>query len=414
MLAAFVRAVEPGAVSGLRWVICSGEALGWEVVEEFGSRLAGVGLFNLYGPTEAAVDVTSWDCSDGVVGGSVPIGRPVWNTQVYVLDDFLRPVPPGVTGELYLAGVQLARGYAGRPGLTAERFVACPFPGSDRMYRTGDRARWSAQGELLYAGRVDDQVKIRGFRIELGEIEAVLAGHENVGQVAVVAREDQPGVKRLVAYVVPSGDGVDGEALREHAGRVVPEYMVPAAVVVLDALPVTVNGKLDRAALPAPNFGGTSGRGPATALEEILCGLFREVLGLDWVGAEDSFLELGGDSVLATRLIVRIRTVLDTEVGIRDLFRGPTVAELARLVDARRDTGVRRPALVAAERPEVLPLSFGQQRMWFLNQLDEAGADAAYNVPLVLRLSGELDLSALESALGDVADRHESLRTVFP
>ncbi|MBT2505639.1 amino acid adenylation domain-containing protein, partial [Streptomyces sp. ISL-98] len=410
MLSVFLQEVQPGDCAGLRRVICSGEALPAEVVTEFRARL-GADLFNLYGPTEAAVDVTFWDCRTPAPSGVVPIGRPVWNTRTYVLDEFLRPVPPGVTGELYLAGVQLARGYAGRPDLTSERFVACPLSGAgERMYRTGDLARWSYEGELIFAGRADDQVKIRGFRIELGEIESVLAAHENVAQVAVVAREDQPGAKRLVAYVV--ADGVSGGALREFAARSLPEYMVPAAVVALDALPVTVNGKLDRAALPAPEFGSV-GRGPATPVEEVLCALFGEVLGLERVGAEDSFLALGGDSLLATRLIVRVRSVLDAEINIRDLFRGPTVAELARLVDGLQDAGVRT-ALVAGDRPEVLPLSFGQQRMWFLNQLEEAGAGAAYNVPLVLRLSGDLDLAALRAALDDVADRHESLRTIFP
>ncbi|MFF4011887.1 amino acid adenylation domain-containing protein, partial [Streptomyces sp. NPDC001717] len=415
MLSAFLPEVTRGACAGLRRVVCSGEALSAEVVADFRAVLDAE-LSNLYGPTEAAVDVTFWDCSGGVgPSGSVPIGRPVWNTQTYVLDEFLRPVPPGVTGELYLAGVQLARGYAGRSALTAERFVACPFPGSDRMYRTGDLVRWSSDGDLLYLGRADDQVKIRGFRIELGEIESVLAGHEGVGRVAVVVREDQPGVKRLVAYVVPAGREVDGEALRGFAARSLPEYMVPAAVVALESLPVTVNGKLDRAALPAPEFSGSgsAGRGPATAVEEVLCGLFAEVLGLERVGAEDSFFELGGDSLLATRLIARVRSVLDVEIGIRDVFRGPTVAELADRADGSRTTGVRVP-LVARQRPEELPLSFGQQRMWFLNQLEEAGAGAAYNVPLVLRLSGALDRAALEAALNDVADRHESLRTVFP
>ncbi|MFE3285460.1 amino acid adenylation domain-containing protein, partial [Streptomyces sp. NPDC059233] len=414
MLSAFLPEVTRGACAGLRRVVCSGEALSAEVVADFRAVLDAE-LSNLYGPTEAAVDVTFWDCTEGALHGSVPIGRPVWNTRTYVLDEFLRPVPPGVTGELYLAGVQLARGYAGRSALTAERFVACPFPGSDRMYRTGDLVRWSSDGELLYLGRADDQVKIRGFRIELGEIESVLAGHEGVGRVAVVVREDQPGVKRLVAYVVPAGREVDGEALRGFAARSLPEYMVPAAVVALESLPVTVNGKLDRAALPAPEFSGSgsAGRGPATAVEEVLCGLFAEVLGLERVGAEDSFFELGGDSLLATRLIARVRSVLDVEIGIRDVFRGPTVAELADRADGSRTTGVRVP-LVARQRPEELPLSFGQQRMWFLNQLEEAGAGAAYNVPLVLRLSGALDRAALEAALNDVADRHESLRTVFP
>ncbi|MEO3814901.1 amino acid adenylation domain-containing protein, partial [Sphaerisporangium sp. B11E5] len=410
MLGPFLQQVEPGRCGGLRRVVCSGEALSGELVAEFGRRL-GAGLFNLYGPTEAAVDVTWWDCSRMTSSGAVPIGRPVWNTQVYVLDDFLRPVPPGVMGELYLAGVQLARGYAGRPGLTAERFVASPFGG--RMYRTGDLARWSNDGELLYGGRVDHQVKIRGFRIELGEIEAVLAAHDDVATVAVLAREDQPGVKRLVAYIVPREGGVDTAELRDLAASKLPDYMVPSAFVTLDHLPVTANGKLDRAALPAPDFGTQEGRAPATPVEEILCGLFAEVLSLDRVSPEESFFALGGDSLLAMRLVARVGSVLGTTAGIRDVFAAPTVAALARLVEGAEGRA-RRPALDVRERPEVLPLSFGQQRMWFLNRLEEAGAGAAYNVPLALHLTGEPDTSALEAALGDVAGRHETLRTLFP
>ncbi|MEO3808651.1 non-ribosomal peptide synthase/polyketide synthase [Sphaerisporangium sp. B11E5] len=408
MLGSFLREVRPGDCAGLRRVVCSGEALPAELVAEF-RGLLGAGLSNLYGPTEAAVDVTSWDCAEDGPSGAVPIGHPVWNTQVHVLDACLRPVGPGVTGELYLAGAQLARGYAGRPGLTAERFVASPFGG--RMYRTGDLARWTPGGELLYMGRADHQVKIRGFRIELGEIEAALAAHDSVGRVAVIAREDQPGVRRLVAYVVPAGDGADPGTLRAFAARGLPEYMVPSAVVVLDALPVTANGKLDRAALPAPGFGG-AGRGPATPLEEVVCGLFAEVLGLERAGAEESFFALGGDSLLATRLISRVRSVLDTELNIRDLFRGPTAAQVARLAGNRRGAGVRPPITPAASGGA--PLSSGQRRMWFLNQLEEAAARAAYNVPVVLTISGPLDVPALQAALADLADRHETLRTVYP
>ena len=262
----------------------------------------------------------------------------------------------------------------------------------------------------MFAGRADEQVKIRGFRIEPGEIETVLVAHPTVAQAAVIAREDQPGAQRLVAYVVPAGAGaVDAEALREHVAARLPDYMVPAALVVLGALPVTVNGKLDRAALPAPGFGGVVvSREPRTAAEEIVCGLFAEVLGLERVGAEDSFFDLGGDSLLAMRLIARVRAVLDAEIPIRGLFTA-TPAGIAQLAESR-STG--RAPLVAADRPAVVPLSFGQQRMWFLNQLDVTSA--AYNIPLALRLTGDLNVPALEAALGDVADRHESLRTTFP
>ncbi|MEU9560403.1 condensation domain-containing protein, partial [Streptomyces fumanus] len=261
----------------------------------------------------------------------------------------------------------------------------------------------------MFAGRADAQIKIRGFRVEPGEIEAVLNAHEGVGRALVVARDDG-GVRRLVAYVVPEqGTALDPAGVRSFVAGRLPGHMVPAAVIPLDAFPVTVNGKLDRSALPAPDFAAQVGsRAPATPTEELLCGLFAEVLGVERVGVEDSFFDLGGDSLLAMRLIARIRSVLRVEVGIRELFASPTVAGVARV------RGAARASLSARERPEVLPLSYAQQRMWFLNQMEEAGAGAAYNLPLTLRLVGDLDVAALKAAVGDVADRHESLRTVFP
>ncbi|MER5772504.1 amino acid adenylation domain-containing protein, partial [Streptomyces sp. NPDC001985] len=405
----------PEALAGLSEVLIGGDVIPAGALAKAQEACPGLTLVNVYGPTEATVITTTYTVEPGTEPPAVvPIGRLRDNARGYVLDEFLQPVPVGVSGELYIAGAGLARGYAGRPGLTAERFVACPSGG--RMYRTGDLARWMPDGQLLFAGRADTQVKIRGFRVEPGETETVLASHQSVAQVAVIVREDRPGDKRLVAYVVPGpGAAVDAEALRAYTGERLPEFMVPAAVVALDTLPITANGKLDRAALPAPEFAGaTDGRGPATPLEEELCALFAEVLGADRVGAETSFFALGGDSLLAMRLIGRVRAVLDTEVSIRELFGTPTVAGLAGLIDAGRDR-VRVP-LAARDRPEVLPLSFAQQRMWFLNRLEEngSGADATYNLPLALRMSGELDVAALEAALGDVADRHESLRTVFP
>ncbi|WP_274567611.1 non-ribosomal peptide synthase/polyketide synthase [Streptomyces spiramyceticus] len=407
----------PEIFAGVREVSTGGDVVSASAIRALLDAHPDLTVRSTYGPTETTAFTTQIPyAADDVVPASVPIGRPMDNAQVYVLDEFLRPAVPGVTGELYVAGTGLARGYDGRAGLTAERFVACPFPGSgERMYRTGDLARWSSDGQLVFAGRADDQVKIRGFRIEPGEVEAVLSGHASVGQVAVIVREDQPGVKRLVAYVVAedagTGAGADVNALLDHVADRLPDYMVPAAVVIVESLPVTVNGKLDRAALPAPDFGGALGRGPATPLEEVLCGLFGEVLGLDWVGAEDSFFDIGGDSLLAMRLIARIRAVLNAEVTVRELFGAPSAAGMARLVTSHQ--GAVRAGLVARERPDVLPLSYGQQRMWFLNQLEEQGSGAGYNVSLVLKLSGELDVAALEAALADVADRHESLRTVY-
>ncbi|MGW0538709.1 non-ribosomal peptide synthetase, partial [Streptomyces sp. NPDC003032] len=329
--------LDPAAVPDVRNWVLGAELLTADLASRWTSQAR---VWNTYGPTEATVMATVGPVDAGITpsDGPPPIGRPLGNVKTYVLDEFLRPVPPGVAGEAYVAGPGVARGYVGRPGPTAERFVACPFGDGGRMYRTGDLARWTSDGELGFTGRADEQVKIRGFRVEPGEVEAVVAGHESVGQVAVIAREDRPGDKRLVAYVVPAmsdapAEGFDVAALREFTGARLPEFMVPSAVVVLDVLPLTVNGKLDRAALPAPDFTArTSGREPRTQTEEILCGLFAEVLGLEWVGAEDGFFDLGGDSLLAMRLISRVRAVLDVEVGIGELFGAPTVAGLARLV----------------------------------------------------------------------------------
>ena len=351
------------------------------------------------------------DSSDVAGAGSSLIGRGLPDLCVYVLDGGLEPVPAGVAGELYISGAGLARGYLGRAGLTAERFVADPFgPAGSRMYRTGDLARWRADGVLDFLGRADAQVKLRGFRIEPGEIEAALLEHATVGQCVVVAREDQPGHKRLVAYVVGSGDGeVDAAVLRGHVGQRLPDYMVPSAFVVLAALPLTANGKLDRRALPAPEVTLASWRGPRTPQEEILCSLFAETLGVERVGIDDNFFALGGHSLLATRLISRIRATLGIEVAIRSLFEAPSVAALGPRLDTAQAV---RPALVAQARPSEVPLSFAQFRLWFLDRLE--GPSATYNIPIALRLHGSLDVAALEGALGDVVARHESLRTIFP
>ncbi|WP_435846342.1 condensation domain-containing protein, partial [Streptomyces globisporus] len=341
-----------------------------------------------------------------------PIGRPIDNVRTYVLDQNLSPVPPGVPGELYVAGAGVARGYLNRPGLTAQRFIADPYgPPGSRMYRTGDLARWNSDGTLHFLGRADDQVKLRGFRIELGEVEAVLAACPGVAAAVAVIREDRPGDRRLVGYVVPDGP-VEAGRVREAVAVRLPEYMVPSAVVVVEALPLTPNGKLDRKALPAPDYSGAVLSGvPRDARQEILAGLFAEVLGLDRVGVEEGFFELGGHSLLAMRLIGRVRAVLGADLVIRDLFSAPTVAALARVVEAV--TGpADRPALVPLVREEPMPLSFAQRRLWFLHRLE--GPSPTYNVPVVLRLSGALDTDALRTALGDVVERHEALRTVFP
>ncbi|MFE3527104.1 amino acid adenylation domain-containing protein [Streptomyces sp. NPDC059161] len=319
---------------GLRGVVVGGEVCSAELVARWS---AGRTMVNAYGPTESTVAASvSEPLSAG--RGAPTIGRPVWNTQAYVLDEALSLVPPGVPGELYIAGAGLARGYLNRPSLTAERFVANPFGAAgSRMYRTGDVVAWTADGELRYHGRSDDQVKIRGFRIELGEIESALAGDPLTGQTAVVVREDQPGRKQLVGYVVPASaeKRPDPAALRRRVGETLPDYMVPAVVVVLDALPLTPNGKLDQRALPAPDFTTASrGRPPRTPREEILCGAFAEVLGVSNVGIDDNFFDLGGHSLLIVDLANRVRAVLGIEMTIRSVFEAPTVAGLAELLDA--------------------------------------------------------------------------------
>ena len=448
MLAVFAAEPAAAGLPALRRVISSGEALPAELAER-ATRTLGTPLHNLYGPTEAAVDVTAWEYRDEPGAVSVPIGAPVWNTALYVLDSALRPVPPGVAGELYLAGDQVARGYLDRPVLTAERFVACPFgaPGA-RMYRTGDVAAWRADGRLEFLGRVDDQVKVRGFRVEPAEIEAALARHDAVRQAVVVPRADATGDTRLFAYVVPTraatakdaeagthadadvgtdaregtdtreGTEADTETglpqpseLREFLGGLLPEHLVPAGFVVLDELPLTPNGKLDRRALPDPGHAGReAGRGPRDKREETLCRIFADILGLPEVGIDEGFFDLGGHSLMATRLISLVRVTFGVDLAIRDLFTTQTVAGLVQIIDRSGDS--RRPPVVRGPRPERVPLSHAQQRLWFLNRLE--GSNAAYNLPMAARLTGPLDLEALAAAVTDVTVRHETLRTVFP
>ncbi len=366
-------------------------------------------MINGYGPTETTVYATiSAPLQAG--SGVVPIGVPVPGAGLFVLDRWLRPVPPGVVGELYVAGRGVGLGYVRRAGLTASRFVPCPFgePGvaATRMYRTGDLVSWGPDGQLRYAGRADEQVKIRGYRIELGEVQTALADVDGVQQAVVIVREDRPGDKRLVGYLTGTADPADVRAVLAER---LPDYMVPAAVVALDALPLTVNGKLDKRALPAPEYTGDRYRAPSTATEEILAGIYAQVLGLERVGVDDSFFDLGGDSIMAMRVVSAVNVALDAGLAVRTLFDAPTVAQLAPHIGEESD---RRAPLTAGDRPEVVPLSYAQNRMWFLNRFEDGAA--TYNMPMTFRIGGALDVEALGSALDDVIARHESLRTVFP
>jgi len=399
----------------LRFVFSNGEALPVATARAF-LEAFDVPLHNQYGPTETTIDVTHHHCTpadvaDDAPRGPVPLGRPVWNTGAHVLDDRLRPVPPGVTGELYLSGAQLARGYLGRPELTAGRFVACPFgPDGARMYRSGDLARWRPDGVLEFLGRSDDQVKIRGFRIELGEVEGTLLAHPSLVQAVVSARSDQPGDVRLVAYVVAAtGATAEPAELRAHLAASLPEYMVPSVFVVLPALPATPSGKVDRNALPAPQYRLLpSGRPPGTAAQELLCGLFAEVLGVPAVSIDDDFFTMGGHSLSAMRLLTRLRAAMGVDVDIRDLFDAPTVAALAERLQGRGAATRGLPTRAVADGR--IPLSFAQQGLWFIDQFE--GPQATYNINVLVGLTGPVDADALRAALGDLTGRHETLRTL--
>ena len=384
-------------------LVVAGEACAAEVVDRWAP---GRVMINAYGPTETTMCVA---ISAPLMAGSgaPPIGSPVPGAALFVLDGWLRAVPAGVVGELYVAGAGVGVGYVRRAGLTASRFVPCPYGGPGaRMYRTGDLVCWGADGQLHYLGRADEQVKIRGYRIELGEVRAALAGLDGVDQAVVIAREDHPGDKRLVGYITGTADTT---GLRAALAQRLPPYMVPAAVVAVETLPLTPNGKIDRKALPAPDYTDTDRYRAASPVEEILAGIYARVLGLERVGLDDSFFDLGGDSLLAMRLIAAINTSLDAHLSVRAVFDAPSVGQLATRIAGAPS---RLAPLVAGERPAVVPLSFAQQRLWFLDQLQ--GPSPVYNMAAALRLAGPLDADALGAALADVVARHESLRTVFP
>ncbi len=398
---------------GMRAVFVGGDVVPPDLVAEMREAFPAAVVHVMYGPTEATIITSSVRALEEEKVESRLMGRPLPNARMYVRDARGEPVPVGVPGEAWLGGAGVARGYLGRPALTAERFVPDPFGGAPgaRLYRTGDRARWRTNGVMEFLGRLDEQVKVRGFRIEPGEIEAVLSAHAEVRDARAIVWEDAPGEKRLVAYVV---GGVEVDELREHLRRSLPEYMLPSAFVFLDALPLTPNGKLDRKALPAPEYAADAARyvAPRTSVEEVVAGIWAEVLRLQRVGVEESFFELGGHSLLATRVVSRIREVFAVELPLRALFEEPTVAELAGRVEEMRRAGLPvLPPVVPVERTGALPLSFAQERLWFLDRLDPGST--TYNIPMAWRLGGALDEAALERSLGEIVRRHEALRTTF-
>ncbi|MFE3701364.1 amino acid adenylation domain-containing protein, partial [Nocardia tengchongensis] len=390
-------------------LVVGGEDYGTELVERWGGNRE---LFNEYGPTETTIAVTLTALAAREL---VTIGRPLLGVSAWILDQRLQPVPVGVAGELYIAGGLLARGYHRRAGLTAERFVACPWLPGARMYRTGDVVRWSPDGAIQHLGRSDFQVKIRGLRIELGEIDSVLTAHESVGFAATIGHRAESGAQSLVSYVVAApGHSIDTALLAEHLADRVPPYMVPSSIMALDRIPLTPTGKLDRKALPEPVFAADKPyRAPRTPIEQLIVETLADVLHLDTVGIDDSFFALGADSLVATRVAARLGAVLGLEIPVRLLFDATTTAELAARMEQDAMTGRRpRPPLTAGPRPDLVPLAPAQQRMWFFNQYDTGSG--AYNMPIALRLRGELNVEALRLALIDVLTRHESLRTRYP
>ena len=406
-------AAQPGAAQ-LR-IFCGGETLPRDLAEQLLPKCAE--LWNLYGPTEATIWSTVHRVETGT--GPIPIGHPIANTQVYILDDELQPVAAGEPGELYIGGSGLALGYLNRPELTEERFVAHPSEQGQRLYRTGDLAKYRPDGTLEHLGRVDYQVKIRGFRIELGEIEAALTQQEAVRQAVVLAREDIVGDKRLVSYIVPDAEQTpSNQQLRAEASTILPDYMVPGTFVFLEQLPLTPNGKIDRNALPAPDTQRPESAepyvAPRTADEETLAQIWSEVLRIDTVGVHDNYFELGGDSLKLAQIVTRIRDSFQAHVALKFLFEHPTVAGMMQVIDQTdRNRSLQKEIPIReVQRPEHIPLSFAQERVWFIHQLNPQ--NLAYNFQSTIRFRGSLDISALEHALSEVLRRHESYRTTFP
>jgi amino acid adenylation domain-containing protein len=401
----------------LRYCVCSGETLPVELADEFLNKLPQTKLINLYGSSEVAADVTCYELTDKAALSTVPIGRPIANTQVYVLDSEMQPAAIGVPGEVFVGGAGLARGYLDRPDLTAEKFVPDPFSSSGgRLFRSGDMGRLREDGNIEYRGRRDHQVKVRGFRIELGEVEAALLAHSKISEAVVVTREAEHGEKRLVGYFV----GEDGTALtpadlRNHLRQTLPDYMVPSAFVRLAALPLTASGKINRLALPEPGHVAATDDflAPRTPTEEVLASIWSDVLKLEKVSVSDDFFALGGHSLLLARVLARIQDAFEIELPLRKLFTATTVSSLAEAIEiARRSSsGAPELPLLVTPRRGALPLSFAQERLWFFDQLEPGSA--AYNIPRALRLQGPLDREALRQSLEATVLRHEVLRSTF-
>ncbi|MFY1621555.1 amino acid adenylation domain-containing protein, partial [Micromonospora sp. WMMD736] len=399
----------------LQRVPIGGEPLPGEVADKFHATFDAL-LHNFYGPTETVVNASRYKVQGKQGTRIVPIGRPKINTTMYLLDDALQPVPVGVLGEIYIGGTHVAHGYHQRPGLTAERFIADPFTPGARLYRTGDLARRNAEGDIEFVGRADEQVKIRGFRIELGDVAAAISVDPSVGQAVVVVCELPALGRSLVGYVTPADgdrDSVDLDRIKARVAAALPEYMVPAGFVVLDEIPITTHGKIDRPALPVPEISsGTEFRAPTTESERRLAALFGELLSRDDVGADDSFFELGGHSLLATKLVAAVRSRLGVDLGVREIFELETVARLAEYVDAAVASGApARPRLTASPVDGPVRLSASQLRSWFGYRID--GPSAVNNIPFAAELRGRFDVDALALAVGDVVDRHEILRTTY-
>lgn len=414
LLGLFLSLPGVGQWRTLRRVPIGGEALPGELADKFHATFDAL-LHNFYGPTETVVNATRYPVEGRQGSRTVPIGRPKINTTVHVLDSCLQPVPVGVIGEIYIGGTHLAHGYHDRPALTAERFVADPFRPGGRLYRTGDLARLNRDGDIEFVGRADEQVKIRGFRIELGEVAAAISVDPSVGQAIVLAKELPSVGKSLVAYVTAAaGQVVDTDRITARVAAALPDYMMPAAYVVVDEIPITANGKVDRAALPEPHIVATADyREPTTETERVIAGFFERLLEHSPVGADDSFFALGGHSLVATRLTAAIRSRFDVEVNVREIFETGTVAGLADIVDrrVRGEDVTPRPLLTAVSEDGPAPLSASQLRSWFAYRIE--GPNPVNNIPFAAELTGECDIEALRAAVHDVVGRHEILRTTY-